>query len=90
MPGLGINGQMARCFPEWQSFVECYTSKRTTDTKQCKPMAEDYEECLHHRKEKARALQINAELNRQKSEDKSFDIATTKKFTVEQLGLVNN
>ncbi|CAN6674620.1 hypothetical protein TRVA0_058S00452 [Trichomonascus vanleenenianus] len=88
MPGYGINGGMARCFPEWQRFVECYTAKRTTDTNQCAPMAEDYGECLHHQKEKARLLTIQNEMQRKKNEDASFKVAEQKKFSVEQLGLV--
>lgn len=36
---------------EWQSFMECYSSKSTTDPSQCAAKSADYYECLHHKKE---------------------------------------
>jgi NADH dehydrogenase (ubiquinone) Fe-S protein 5 len=75
---------------EWQQFVECYSAKRTTDTKACKPMAEDYQECLHHQKEQARQLKINEQLSRNKSENPDYEIGRHQKFDVSQLGLVKD
>lgn len=54
---------------EWQKFLDCYTAKSTDDVKKCKLLAEDYEECLHHRKEKVRAQQIAAEYDRRAARD---------------------
>jgi len=64
--GFGYNGGTSRCFNEWQRFLECYTSAETTKRVQCTPQADDYFECLHHRKEKARTLAIKTQLDKNK------------------------
>ena len=46
------SGGTRRCFYEFQSWMSCVTSADTTSVKQCKPVFEDYEECLHGLKEK--------------------------------------
>lgn len=53
-------------------------------------MAEDYEECLHHTKEKKRMLQINEQLDKKKAENPEFTVAEKKAFDVNQLGLIND
>ena len=47
--GFGTNGGRGRCFPFWQEFARCYV--QTDELKQCNQQFEDYQECLHHRKE---------------------------------------
>ncbi|ODV59923.1 uncharacterized protein ASCRUDRAFT_18070, partial [Ascoidea rubescens DSM 1968] len=64
--GFGLRGGTGRCFGEWQRFMECYTNAGTTKPSQCQPNADDYFECLHHSKEKARTLAIKTEYLRQK------------------------
>nr|POE88151.1 hypothetical protein CFP56_11380 [Quercus suber] len=53
----------SRCFPFWQEVLACYVvntnSEDDSGKSKCRPVLEDYFECLHHRKEaaKTRALQ---------------------------------
>lgn len=47
--GFGINGMRGRCYPLWMDFSECMTKCETPED--CRPLREDYLECLHHRKE---------------------------------------
>ncbi|KAG8917567.1 hypothetical protein FRC02_003033, partial [Tulasnella sp. 418] len=54
--GYGYSGGRARCFAFWQEFSKCYASADTPS--QCTSQVEDYIECLHHRKEIARAFEI--------------------------------
>ncbi|KAI9015055.1 hypothetical protein BC832DRAFT_526683, partial [Gaertneriomyces semiglobifer] len=48
--GFGTNGGRGRCFPFWQEFAACFV-QTDEPRKQCKNQFEDYQECLHHRKE---------------------------------------
>lgn len=90
MVGVSFSGGVSRCFAEWQRFAECYTAQRTSDVKQCTPIAEDYQECLHHVKEKKRALTIAQELSRQQAKGEEISpIQPEKKVTAQELGLVN-
>jgi hypothetical protein len=45
----------SRCFPFWQEVLACYVVNTNTEDdsgkKKCKPVLEDYYECLHHKKE---------------------------------------
>ncbi|CZS93171.1 hypothetical protein WAI453_000870 [Rhynchosporium graminicola] len=51
------------CFPFWQEVLACYVVNTTAEDdsgkKICRPVLEDYYECLHHKKEatRVRALQ---------------------------------
>ncbi|KAL8939155.1 MAG: hypothetical protein Q9216_003509 [Gyalolechia sp. 2 TL-2023] len=60
--GFGLNGGPSRCFPFWQELLACYVVNTNTDdvtgAKKCAPALEDYYECLHHRKEKARVEEL--------------------------------
>lgn len=44
-----------RCFPFWQEVLACYvvntSSEDVSGQAKCKPVLEDYYECLHHKKE---------------------------------------
>ncbi|KAF7506070.1 hypothetical protein GJ744_012317 [Endocarpon pusillum] len=56
--GYGLTGGVSRCFPFWQEYLACYVvnqNENPRETKACVPVLEDYYECLHHRKEAARA-----------------------------------
>ncbi|TLS31170.1 hypothetical protein PpBr36_02419 [Pyricularia pennisetigena] len=54
----------SRCFPFWQELLACYvvntSGEDDSGKKKCAPALEDYYECLHHKKERARveALQL--------------------------------
>lgn len=45
----------SRCFPFWQEVLACYVvntnSEDDSGKVKCKPVLEDYYECLHHKKE---------------------------------------
>ncbi|KAI4275092.1 MAG: hypothetical protein LQ337_003464 [Flavoplaca oasis] len=60
--GYGLAGGPSRCFPFWQELLACYVVNTNTDdvtgAKKCVPALEDYYECLHHRKERARAIEL--------------------------------
>ncbi|KAF3770691.1 hypothetical protein M406DRAFT_248932 [Cryphonectria parasitica EP155] len=70
--GYGLNGGPGRCFPFWQEVLACYVvnvnSEDDSGKKKCVPVLEDYYECMHHKKEAARAMALQtayrkAELN---------------------------
>ncbi|KAM6503250.1 hypothetical protein JOM56_000193 [Amanita muscaria] len=47
--GFGFTGGRSRCFTHWQEFQKCYIqSDKPTE---CRPLADDYLECLHRPKE---------------------------------------
>lgn len=58
----------SRCFPFWQEVLACYVVNTTTEDdsgkKICKPVLEDYYECLHHRKEVSRQFPHAAQQRR--------------------------
>ncbi|KAG9245190.1 hypothetical protein BJ878DRAFT_534060 [Calycina marina] len=60
--GYGLNGGQSRCFPFWQEVLACYVVNTNTDDdsgkKKCVPVLEDYYECLHHKKEAKRVLEL--------------------------------
>lgn len=49
------DGGTRRCYYEFQTLVACYTAADTHNKKQCTPQFDDYDECLHGTKERARA-----------------------------------
>ncbi|KAK0936876.1 hypothetical protein LTR29_011555 [Friedmanniomyces endolithicus] len=53
--GFGLNGGPSRCFPFWQEVLACYVVNTDADNDsgkhKCKPVLDDYYECLHHKKE---------------------------------------
>ncbi|TCD62767.1 hypothetical protein EIP91_006439, partial [Steccherinum ochraceum] len=57
--GFSASGGTPRCFAFWQEFSKCYAS--TDNPSQCRVQADDYLECLHHKKEIARANAVKAE-----------------------------
>ncbi|KPI37246.1 uncharacterized protein AB675_1445 [Cyphellophora attinorum] len=60
--GYGAYGGVSRCFPFWQEYMACYVINQNDPEARkqgvCVPRLEDYYECLHHKKEHARALAI--------------------------------
>ncbi|KND88560.1 NADH dehydrogenase [ubiquinone] iron-sulfur protein 5-B, partial [Tolypocladium ophioglossoides CBS 100239] len=62
--GYGMHGGVGRCFPFWQEVMACYVINTSAEDdsgkKKCAPVLEDYYECLHHKKEHARALAMQA------------------------------
>ncbi|KAF8137464.1 hypothetical protein EV363DRAFT_1581078 [Boletus edulis] len=61
--GFSYTGGRSRCFAYWQEFQKCYA--QVDAPQECKLQAEDYLECLHHRKEIARANAVKAEFIKQ-------------------------
>ncbi|KIL64105.1 hypothetical protein M378DRAFT_163582 [Amanita muscaria Koide BX008] len=62
--GFGFTGGRSRCFTHWQEFqlTQCYIqSDKPTE---CRPLADDYLECLHRPKEIARAKAVQDEFIR--------------------------
>ncbi|KZV84195.1 hypothetical protein EXIGLDRAFT_727550 [Exidia glandulosa HHB12029] len=57
--GYGYSGGRGRCYPYWQEVIKCYQS--VGEPSECRLQADDYLECLHHRKEIARAKLIQSE-----------------------------
>lgn len=72
--------------------MECYTNSDTKHPRECTPLADDYFECLHRPKEKARAEKIRAEYVKQlkgENSEKAVGITVKKDSQPEALGLVN-
>lgn len=66
-----MHGGVGRCFPFWQEVMACYVVNTSaaddSGKKKCSPVLEDYYECLHHKKEHARALALQAAYARAQS-----------------------
>ncbi|CAG9993734.1 unnamed protein product [Clonostachys rhizophaga] len=88
--GYGMNGGVGRCFPFWQEVLACYVVNASAEDnagrKKCSPVLEDYYECLHHKKEHARALAIQAAYNKQRNAAPREDAPTAKQ--IRNLGLL--
>ncbi|MBW0503478.1 hypothetical protein O181_043193 [Austropuccinia psidii MF-1] len=54
--GFSYSGRRPRCFQFWQEFQKCYASADFPED--CRAQVEDYNECLNHKKEIARAQAI--------------------------------
>ncbi|EEU42010.1 hypothetical protein NCS52_01269900 [Fusarium sp. LHS14.1] len=89
--GYGLNGGVGRCFPFWQEVMGCYVvnTSATDDSgkKKCGFALEDYYECLHHKKEHARALAIQAAYARTESSTARDDAPSVKQ--IRNLGLID-
>ncbi|KAJ6144791.1 hypothetical protein N7470_008686 [Penicillium chermesinum] len=65
--GYGLNGGPGRCYPFWQEVLGCYvvnSSEGEAGKKKCIPALEDYNECLHHKKEILRAMKMQTALRK--------------------------
>ncbi|KAJ7064768.1 hypothetical protein C8F01DRAFT_1128109 [Mycena amicta] len=67
MSGFSFTGGPSRCSPYWQEFTKCYAN--AAHPSQCGNQRDDYLECLHRKKEKARLAAIQAELQQKTAED---------------------
>jgi NADH dehydrogenase (ubiquinone) Fe-S protein 5 len=65
--GFGYTGGRSRCFTYWQEFQKCYIQS-DKPTAECRPLADDYLECLHKPKEIARAKAVQDEFIRKAQE----------------------
>ncbi|KAJ6589008.1 hypothetical protein B0H19DRAFT_227633 [Mycena capillaripes] len=65
MSGYSYTGGPSRCSAYWQEFTKCYASAEFP--KQCVKQRDDYMECIHRTKEKARDAAIQAEFERVKA-----------------------
>jgi hypothetical protein len=48
--GFGVRGGRGRCFPFFESFLECVNTAGNERGYKCVKQADDYKECLHHQK----------------------------------------
>ncbi|CAG7566517.1 uncharacterized protein B0J16DRAFT_330802 [Fusarium flagelliforme] len=89
--GYGMNGGVGRCFPFWQEVMGCYVVNTSaaddSGKKKCGMALEDYYECLHHKKEHARALAMQAAYARSESSTARDDAPSVKQ--IRSLGLID-
>ncbi|KAM5366532.1 hypothetical protein ACJZ2D_010500 [Fusarium nematophilum] len=94
--GYGLNGAprslgVGRCFPFWQEVMGCYvvntSASDDSGKKKCGLVLEDYYECLHHKKEHARALAIQAAYARTESSTARDNAPSAKQ--IRNLGLID-
>ncbi|CAB4428675.1 unnamed protein product [Rhizophagus irregularis] len=92
--GFGYYGNRSRCFTFWQEFRKCYAMADRPE--QCTLQMDDYFECLHHTKEKARAKAIKDQELKLNEEKKKQDELSRKltdsanKSNVTRLGIIDN
>ncbi|KAH3674229.1 hypothetical protein WICMUC_003471 [Wickerhamomyces mucosus] len=86
--GFGFSGGTSRCFNEWQIFLECYTNAETSRPSDCALYADDYLECLHHSKEKAKVSKIKAEYLKKLREGSIEELTIKKNSIPEALNLI--
>ncbi|PFH45282.1 hypothetical protein AMATHDRAFT_71857 [Amanita thiersii Skay4041] len=60
--GFSYGGGRSRCFTYWQEFQKCYINSE--NPVECRPLSEDYLECLHKPKEIAHAQAVQNEFIR--------------------------
>ncbi|ODV81059.1 uncharacterized protein CANTADRAFT_88959 [Suhomyces tanzawaensis NRRL Y-17324] len=56
------SGGTRKCFYEFQTLVACFTSAETSTKKECTPLFDDYNECLHGYKERERTRLVLQQL----------------------------
>jgi len=61
--GFGAQGGTGRCYPFWVDFSRCM-EESDKPTRDCLGYREDYFECLHHKKEKQRRVQVITQLKK--------------------------
>ncbi|KAJ7090746.1 hypothetical protein B0H15DRAFT_948525 [Mycena belliarum] len=67
MSGYSYTGGPSRCSAYWQEFTKCYASADAAT--QCAFQRDDYMECLHRTKEKARNALIQTEFARRQEQE---------------------
>ncbi|KAH8148689.1 uncharacterized protein LAJ45_07400 [Morchella importuna] len=74
--GYGLHGGVGRCFPFWQDMLACYVMNTNSGSDEgkwkCAPQHDDYYECLHHKKELAKAKAIQSAYIRRAKTDPDF------------------
>ncbi|KAF8348531.1 hypothetical protein F5887DRAFT_589559 [Amanita rubescens] len=60
--GFGYTGGRSKCFTFWNQFQQCYI--QSENPKECRPLSDDYLECLHKTKEVAHAKAVQDEFIR--------------------------
>ena len=64
--GFSYSGKRPRCFEFWQEFQKCYASADFPED--CRPQVEDYNECLSHKKEIARAKTLQENFSKKQAQ----------------------
>ncbi|KAJ7895824.1 hypothetical protein B0H13DRAFT_2034526 [Mycena leptocephala] len=65
MSGYSYTGGPSRCSAYWREFTKCYANAEYP--RQCADQRDDYLECIHRKKEKARNAAIQAEFEKQQA-----------------------
>merc|ERR1712063_232292 len=82
--GYGLAGGPSRCFPFWQEVLACYTTNTNAEDDsgkaKCAPVLEDYYECLHHKKEAARTLALQAAYRKAEANIKRDDAPSPARY----------
>ncbi|KAK1760985.1 hypothetical protein QBC47DRAFT_368761 [Echria macrotheca] len=88
--GYGLHGGPSRCLPFWQELLACYVVNTSAEDdsgkKKCAPALEDYYECLHHKKEAARVMALQAAYRKAEALGSKEDAPTAGQ--IRSLGLV--
>ncbi|KAJ2902310.1 hypothetical protein MKZ38_000700 [Zalerion maritima] len=88
--GYGLTGGPSRCFPFWQEVLGCYVVNSSSDNprgaSKCSPVLDDYYECLHHKKERARATAMQNAIRKAEAEHTPENLPTAGE--IRSLGLV--
>ncbi|KAJ7145983.1 hypothetical protein C8R44DRAFT_756267 [Mycena epipterygia] len=66
MSGYSYTGGPSRCSAYWREFTKCYAG--ADSPRECAPQRDDYMECVHRTKEKARNAEIQAEYVRSQAQ----------------------
>eukprot|EP00429_Kryptoperidinium_foliaceum_P063766 CAMPEP_0176067688 /NCGR_PEP_ID=MMETSP0120_2-20121206/33788_1 /TAXON_ID=160619 /ORGANISM="Kryptoperidinium foliaceum, Strain CCMP 1326" /LENGTH=78 /DNA_ID=CAMNT_0017401309 /DNA_START=93 /DNA_END=329 /DNA_ORIENTATION=+ len=73
--GIGVKGTLGRCYPFYADLRKCVAKKQVDSAPgMCWAENEDYFECIHGFKEKARILEVAAERKRREKLGESFEI----------------
>jgi len=64
--GFSYSGKRPRCFEFWQEFQKCYAGADFPED--CRPQVEDYNECLSHKKEIARAKTLQENFSKKQAQ----------------------
>jgi len=71
--GFSRFGGTGPCYRFWMTFQGCMENVSSVREKdQCQPAFDDYFECLHHKKERAQAMEVLQKLNDNAKKEKEL------------------
>ncbi|KAF2136148.1 uncharacterized protein K452DRAFT_292649 [Aplosporella prunicola CBS 121167] len=90
--GYGLNGGPSRCFSFWQEVLACYVTNSSEDNTagkaKCLGPLDDYYECLHHKKEYAKAFAMQSAYRQAEAAGNGRPADAPKPSEVRSLGLL--